>query len=178
MSLYKRLGDLESREDIDAFAAELIDRFGKLPDEVRNLLQIIEIKALCRTANIEKIEAGAKGALITFHGQEFPRPEKLIAFAERNAGVVKLRPDHRLFVKRGLAQPAAASCRHAQGGPNDGKARRTACRRDLTPPSMRRGLWPGNRPFPSAAGAPVSTDRPPRRATAPPRFRSHRFQHA
>ena len=105
MSLYKRLGDLESREDIDAFAAELIDRFGKLPDEVRNLLQIIEIKALCRTANIEKIEAGAKGALITFHGKEFPRPEKLIAFAERNAGVVKLRPDHRLFVKRDWRSP-------------------------------------------------------------------------
>ncbi|MEM8827593.1 MAG: TRCF domain-containing protein, partial [Pseudomonadota bacterium] len=105
MSLYKRIGDLTEREEIDAFAAELIDRFGKLPDELKNLLQVIETKIYCKAANIEKIEAGAKGALMSFHENSFARPEKLVGFLERNAAVVKLRPDQKLFVKRDWRSP-------------------------------------------------------------------------
>ncbi|MBZ6378707.1 transcription-repair coupling factor [Pacificimonas flava] len=105
MSLYKRLGDIEDAEDVDAMAAELVDRFGQLPDEVKNLLQVIETKIHCKTANISKIEAGAKGALITFHNDEFARPEKLIGFAQKNAGVVKLRPDHKMFIQRDWRSP-------------------------------------------------------------------------
>jgi transcription-repair coupling factor (superfamily II helicase) len=48
LALYRRLGDLTSTEEIDAFGAELIDRFGPLPDEVEHLLKIVFIKALCR----------------------------------------------------------------------------------------------------------------------------------
>ncbi|MGB7404130.1 MAG: transcription-repair coupling factor [Pacificimonas sp.] len=105
MSLYKRIGDLESREEIDGFAAELIDRFGKLPDEVKNLLQVIETKINCKAANIEKIEAGAKGALISFHEDKFARPEKLVGFLEKNSAIVKLRPDQKLFIKRDWRSP-------------------------------------------------------------------------
>ena len=105
MSLYKRLGDLDAKEDVDGFAAELVDRFGELPDEVKNLLQVIETKIYCKTANIEKIEAGAKGALISFHENEFARPEKLIGFVQKNAAVAKLRPDHRLFISRDWRSP-------------------------------------------------------------------------
>ena len=39
LALYRRLGDLETTEEIDAFGAELIDRFGPLPDEVQHLLE-------------------------------------------------------------------------------------------------------------------------------------------
>ncbi len=105
MSLYKRLGDLESREEIDGFAAELIDRFGKLPDEVKNLLQVIETKINCKAANIDKIEAGPKGALISFHEGQFARPEKLINFLQKNAAIVKLRPDQKLFISRDWRSP-------------------------------------------------------------------------
>jgi transcription-repair coupling factor (superfamily II helicase) len=48
------------------FGAELIDRFGPLPDEVEHLLKIVLIKALCRTANVEKVDAGPKGVVIHF----------------------------------------------------------------------------------------------------------------
>ncbi|MBA3729694.1 MAG: transcription-repair coupling factor, partial [Sphingomonas sp.] len=37
MGLYRRLGDLDDREGVDAFAAEMIDRFGKMPQETSNL---------------------------------------------------------------------------------------------------------------------------------------------
>ena len=67
MSLYHHLSDLKDKNDLESFAAELIDRFGKLPDEVENLLQIIEIKQLCRLAGIDRLDAGPKGAVIGFN---------------------------------------------------------------------------------------------------------------
>src|SRR5258707_845892 len=56
LALYRRLADLDDERDIDGFAAELVDRFGPMPDEVRHLLDTVVIKALCRRANVAKIE--------------------------------------------------------------------------------------------------------------------------
>ena len=61
MALYRRLGELTDAADIDAFGAELIDRFGPMPDEVQSLLKVVFIKSLCRIANVEKLDAGPKG---------------------------------------------------------------------------------------------------------------------
>ena len=71
LSLYRRLSAVESRSDIDDIASELIDRFGSLPEEVIQLLEIVDIKNLCRIAGIEKIEAGGRGAQITFRNDYF-----------------------------------------------------------------------------------------------------------
>ena len=48
LALYRRLADLDDERDIDAFGAELVDRFGPLPIEVKHLLDVVGIKALCR----------------------------------------------------------------------------------------------------------------------------------
>ncbi|RWE20992.1 MAG: DEAD/DEAH box helicase, partial [Mesorhizobium sp.] len=80
MALYRRLGDLETTEEIDGFGAELIDRFGPLPEEVTHLLKIVFIKALCRKANVEKLDAGPKGVVIHFRKREFPNPVGLVKF--------------------------------------------------------------------------------------------------
>ncbi|HEX9648737.1 MAG TPA: transcription-repair coupling factor, partial [Alphaproteobacteria bacterium] len=92
LGLYRRLSDLEDERDIDAFAAELADRFGPLPGEVENLLKVVRIKLLCRRAGVEKVEAGPKGALVAFRGARVASPDKLIAFIGRNADSVRLRP--------------------------------------------------------------------------------------
>ena len=63
LSLYRRLADLDTDDEIDNFAAELRDRFGVLPDEVRYLFKIAAIKGYCRRANVEKVDAGPKGAV-------------------------------------------------------------------------------------------------------------------
>ncbi|MCF8475207.1 MAG: transcription-repair coupling factor [Emcibacter sp.] len=100
MSLYRRLADLNSRQEIDAFGAELIDRFGDLPEEVDHLLKIILIKHFCRLAGIEKIEAGAKGAIVTFRNSKFSNPAGLIEFITTQSTVTKLRSDHKLVYLR------------------------------------------------------------------------------
>ena len=61
LALYRRLAEIDDESEIEPFAAELVDRFGKLPTEVEHLLQIVAIKALCRRANVEKVDAGAEG---------------------------------------------------------------------------------------------------------------------
>jgi transcription-repair coupling factor (superfamily II helicase) len=105
LGLYRRLASIEKEEEIDAFAAELIDRFGKLPPEVENLLQVITIKKLCRAAGVDKIEVGPKGAIVGFRENKFANPEKLIGFITRKADVVKLRPDHKLVFMRAWDEP-------------------------------------------------------------------------
>ena len=100
MSLYRRLADLNSRQEIDAFGAELIDRFGPLPEEAEHLLRIILIKYFCRLAGIEKIDAGPKGAIVTFRGSKFSNPAGLLAFISDQSAITKLRPDHRLVYVR------------------------------------------------------------------------------
>jgi len=100
LALYRRIASLLEMADIDAFAAEMIDRFGKLPREVENLLEIIAIKGLCRQANIEKIDAGPKGAVLSFRNDSFANPDGLIALIAQQAGTLKLRPDHKLVYRR------------------------------------------------------------------------------
>jgi len=100
MSLYRRIAELNNKQDVDAFGAELIDRFGQLPEEVEHLLKIIEIKQYCRRAGIEKIETGPKGAIVSFRNSKFANPPGLIDFLTRQGSVTKIRPDHKLVYVR------------------------------------------------------------------------------
>ncbi len=99
MALYRRLGALEKEDEIDGFAAELVDRFGPLPKEVDHLLEIVAIKMVCRRAGIAKIDAGPKGAVITFRNDQFVNPAGLVEFISTAPMDVKMRPDQK-FVYR------------------------------------------------------------------------------
>jgi transcription-repair coupling factor (superfamily II helicase) len=106
LALYRRLADLDNVLQIDAFAAEMIDRFGSLPGEVENLLQTVAIKKLCRLAGIDKVDAGPKGAVIGFHAERFSNPAGLVEFITAQVGTAKLRPDHKLVYRRDWDGPA------------------------------------------------------------------------
>ena len=103
LGLYKRIGALKNNEEILDMREELIDRFGPIPPEVENLLTTIEIKQICYAANIAKIDAGAKGILIAFHNDTFKAVDKLIDLMNRSFGVVKIRPDQKLFIEGNLS---------------------------------------------------------------------------
>ena len=100
MALYRRLGDVQTDEEIDAFAAELVDRFGSLPPEVDHLLQIVAIKGICRRAGIAKIDAGPKGAVIMFRNDQFANVAGLVAFISQSPYDVKLRPDQKFVFRQ------------------------------------------------------------------------------
>ncbi len=93
LALYRRLADLDSTEEIDAFAAEMIDRFGPLPQEVEHLMKIVFIKSLCKKANVEKLDAGPKGVVIHFRKREFANPAGLVGYIGEQGSMAKIRPD-------------------------------------------------------------------------------------
>jgi transcription-repair coupling factor (superfamily II helicase) len=93
LALYRRLAEIEDERDIESFAAELVDRFGPLPQEVEYLLQVVAIKSLCRRANVERIEVGPKGAVLAFRENIFSNPEGLIAYIGKHPEGARVRPD-------------------------------------------------------------------------------------
>jgi transcription-repair coupling factor (superfamily II helicase) len=105
MALYRRLAGIETREDIERFAAELIDRFGPLPEEVKHLFDIVAIKQLCRIAQVEKIEAGPKGGTISFRNNAFPDPLALVRLINAHSGTMRVRPDQKVVVTRDWPTP-------------------------------------------------------------------------
>jgi len=102
LSLYRRIAAMESHEELDQLNAELVDRFGEIPDEVKNLLDTIAIKILCRMANVSKVDAGPKGISLAFRNNAFPNPDRLIAHIASKNGQVLLTGDHRLVMKQTL----------------------------------------------------------------------------
>jgi transcription-repair coupling factor (superfamily II helicase) len=93
LGLYRRLADIEEEREIDGFGAELADRFGPLPVEVQHLLRIVAIKALCRRANVEKVDTGPKGAVLAFRNNEFANPEGLVGYIRDEGPAARVRPD-------------------------------------------------------------------------------------
>ena len=98
LSLYRRLSDAEHVEHREALAAELIDRFGPLPDEAKQLLRIVEIKAQCKKACIERIDVGPKGAVLTLRDNAFPNPAGLVGLIQKNHAFWRIRPDQKIVV--------------------------------------------------------------------------------
>ncbi len=99
LGLYRRLSGIETRADLDQFAAELIDRFGELPPEVEHLLDVMEIKGLCRQANISKIDAGTKGGVVSFRRNDFANAAGLAQFLQASRGLAKMQQDHKLVFR-------------------------------------------------------------------------------
>ncbi len=107
MGLYRRLNEVDDKGGIEAFAAEMIDRFGPLPPATANLVTVIEIKLNARRACVARMDLGPKGALVAFHDDTPPNVPALLAYVERLGGVAKLRPDSKLAITRAWGDPAA-----------------------------------------------------------------------
>jgi transcription-repair coupling factor (superfamily II helicase) len=101
LALYRRLADLDSDQEREAFAAELIDRFGPLPEEANQLIAVAALKALCRRCLISKLDAGPKGAVLTFREGGFPDPLALVRFVTERPDDFRMRPDGKLVVQGG-----------------------------------------------------------------------------
>jgi transcription-repair coupling factor (superfamily II helicase) len=107
MGLYRRLNDIDDKDGLESFAAEMIDRFGPLPDSTDNLIRIIEIKLDAKKACVSKIDVGPRGAVVSFHDDNPPNIAGLLAWVERLGGVARLRPDNKLVVSRAWGDPKA-----------------------------------------------------------------------
>ena len=115
LGLYRRIGALASDAETEAMAAELVDRFGPLPQEVENLLQVVALKRACREAGVEKLEAGPKGMVLSFRGNAFSQSGGAggLARQQGRAGAAASRPQAGDLARDGCGDAAALRARHA-----------------------------------------------------------------
>jgi transcription-repair coupling factor (superfamily II helicase) len=98
MSLYKRIGNIKSEEEKQAMEMELADRFGKIPEEVNNLLEISNIKIQAKKANISKIESKGMDIMIEFKDQNKVNIDALLKMVFSSKGKIKLEGERLIFV--------------------------------------------------------------------------------
>ncbi|MGZ3183933.1 MAG: transcription-repair coupling factor [Telluria sp.] len=96
LSIYKRLANCERAEQVDDLQEELIDRFGKLPDAVKALIETHRLRILASTVGIVKIDAHGEAVNLQFVPQPPIDPMKIITLVQKNrhiklAGQDKLR---------------------------------------------------------------------------------------
>jgi transcription-repair coupling factor (superfamily II helicase) len=104
LATYRRISDVSDDTEGDALAAELIDRFGALPEEVDSLLKVMKIKRLCRKAHVEKVDAGAKGLVLTIRHKDVKDGSAIMVAITNNQGW-RLRPDQTILVKGNYETP-------------------------------------------------------------------------
>lgn len=98
MELYRRIAHLENIDEANNLIYEMEDRFGKVPDQVNNLIAVINLKNKCKKANIEKLDVGPKAMVITFFNNKFSNPENLMNYVLSNNLTTKIRPDQKLVI--------------------------------------------------------------------------------
>jgi transcription-repair coupling factor (superfamily II helicase) len=68
-------------------------------------MRLMSIKALCRRANIEKVEAGPKGVVLSFRDNAFANPDGLVRYIAEQGSFAKVRPDMRIVFSRDFDDP-------------------------------------------------------------------------
>jgi transcription-repair coupling factor (superfamily II helicase) len=101
IAIYRRAGALKNDSEIEAFRDEMIDRFGNLPQEFSNLLEIVKIKNRCIESKIESIDAGPNGFVIKFN-INFDAAKIVFAFVNKHPRITKIRPDNKLVLVKKL----------------------------------------------------------------------------
>ncbi|WP_314439559.1 transcription-repair coupling factor [Massilia timonae] len=106
LSIYKRLANCESQDRIDGMQEELIDRFGKMPDAVKALVETHRLRIAAKSVGIVKIDAHGEAASLQFMEQPPIDPIKIITLIQKNRQV-KLAGQDKLRITASMPDLAA-----------------------------------------------------------------------
>jgi transcription-repair coupling factor (superfamily II helicase) len=98
LSLYRRLSFSRSDDEVERIRQELVDRFGKIPEETEQLLEVIKVKILLTRLSIRKFEETPSSLVITFDETTKVSPEKVLDLVHRGKGRYRLTPDSKLII--------------------------------------------------------------------------------
>ncbi len=109
MSFYKKIASIKNDDDASSLIDEMNDRFGKIPSEVLNLIEISKIKYLCRKLGIEKLETVSDGIVVGFRNNQFHEPDKLLAMIFANKNKIKLHAGQKVLFVCDLSNKISAA---------------------------------------------------------------------
>ncbi len=98
LGLYRRIAFLKNREEIDAFLMEMVDRFGEVPMEMKNLLEVADLKMICRQLKIEKLDLGSKAIVLVFRSKDEFNLEGLVNLAIKMPHKFRIRQDQKFMI--------------------------------------------------------------------------------
>jgi transcription-repair coupling factor (superfamily II helicase) len=94
LALYKRLAEIERAEEVSDARAELADRFGPPPPAVEALLDVVGLRVTARGLGVERVEAGAGRAVLTFAPSTRVTPERVLKAIAASRGALSLRKEY------------------------------------------------------------------------------------
>ena len=99
LNLYRRLSLSRSDEEVETIREELVDRFGRIPEEAEHLLEVIKVKIILTKLSIKKFEETTSQIVLTFDEKTRVSPEKVVAFVHEGEGRHRFTPDAKLVVE-------------------------------------------------------------------------------
>ena len=97
MSFYKKIATTKNSDDDDILVNELTDRFGKIPPEVLNLIEVSKMKWACKKVGVEKLEANSEGIIVSFSDNKFANPDALLKMVFSSKNQIKIHQGQKIF---------------------------------------------------------------------------------
>ncbi|GGY70995.1 transcription-repair-coupling factor [Cellvibrio zantedeschiae] len=94
--MYKRLANAETDEALRELQVEMIDRFGLLPEQTKNLVRVTQIKLKAQTIGITKLEASARSGVIEFTSDTKVEPLTIVKMVQAAPHAYKLEGANKL----------------------------------------------------------------------------------
>jgi transcription-repair coupling factor (superfamily II helicase) len=92
MEVYKKIASIKTRDELERVYAELLDRFGPLPDEAASLLALAEIRIICRDIVVSSLKERNGLLRVEFGKVSRVKVDRLIRLMKESGGKVKLDP--------------------------------------------------------------------------------------
>ncbi|MGK0250106.1 MAG: transcription-repair coupling factor (superfamily II helicase) [Oleispira sp.] len=90
LTLYKRISNAQNDNDLRELQVEMIDRFGLLPEQVKNLFKVTSLKLQLSPLGIQKLDAGPESGRIEFGYETNIDPFRLIQIVQTRPATYKL----------------------------------------------------------------------------------------
>jgi transcription-repair coupling factor (superfamily II helicase) len=90
--VYKKIAAVKAREELDSLHAELLDRFGPIPDEAASLLSLAEIRIICREIAVSSLKERAGFVRVEFGKVAKVSIDRVLRLIKESSGRVKLDP--------------------------------------------------------------------------------------
>ena len=105
LTLYKRLSNCQTKEQLHELQVEMIDRFGLLPDQVKALFQLAELRQLGEQLGLKKIEAGPNGGRVQFTENTSVEPITIVTMVQTRPSIFRLQNNDQLSFTMPMESP-------------------------------------------------------------------------
>ena len=105
LTLYKRIASAADEAALNELQVEMIDRFGLLPAQVKNLFRLAALRQKARALGVVKVEAGSGGGRLEFQDQPNVDPLRIIELLQSQPRVYKLDGQTKLRFNQQLEDP-------------------------------------------------------------------------